>query len=155
MPDSSDPRVPLEVLLIEDNAADVDLICGALAATKTPPHVSVVRDGVRADDFLRQRGEYTEAPRPHLVFLDLNLPRRSGIEVLARIKTTPELRPIPVIVLTSSDSDQDIARSYAEGANCYVTKPLDLMGMKRIVAAVDSFWFRTARLPRADVLPPR
>lgn len=140
---------PLDVLVIEDNPADVDLICGAMETMRARPRISVVTDGVRADEFLQRAGEYRDAPRPHLVLLDLNLPRRSGLEVLARIKGTPELRSIPVIILTSSDSEQDVARSYSEGANGYVTKPMDLQGMKRIVAAVESFWFGAARLPPA------
>jgi CheY-like chemotaxis protein len=155
MPDTGRQPPPLDVLLVEDNPADVDLIRGALDAIRTPPRVSVVTDGVRADDFLRRRGEYTQAPRPHLILLDLNLPRRSGLEVLALIKSAPELRAIPVIVLTSSDADHDIARSYAGGANGFITKPMDLAGMKSIVSAVEAFWFTAARLPGGEAIPVR
>ncbi len=138
---------PIEVLLVEDNEGDVDLIRERLEQSRLLLHLSVTRDGIEAERFLRREGPYGEAPRPDLVLLDLNLPRRPGAEVLARIKSTPELRAIPVVVLTSSDAELDIARSYAAGANCYVTKPVNLSALQQVVATVESFWFTIVRLP--------
>lgn len=142
-----EPYRPIEVLLVEDNEGDVDLIRERLAQSRLLLHLSVARDGIEAERFLRREGPYTDAPRPDLVMLDLNLPRRPGAEVLARIKGTPELRAIPVVVLTSSDAELDIARSYAAGANCYVTKPVNLAALQQVVATVESFWFTIVRLP--------
>ncbi len=138
---------PFEILLVEDNPADVDLIRDRLEVSTIPIHLSVATDGVRAEGFLRQEGEYHSAPRPDLVMLDLNLPRRNGSEVLASIKASPSLRSIPIVVLTSSDAETDIVRSYTDGANCYLTKPVTLAGLSEVVGTVERFWFSTVRLP--------
>jgi chemotaxis family two-component system response regulator Rcp1 len=111
--------------------------------------LSVVVDGVHASDFLNRRGAYESAQRPDLILLDLNLPRRSGLEMLQEIKGDPQLRLIPVVVLTSSEAELDIVRSYAYGANCYVTKPVNLTALQQVVESVKSFWFTIVRLPVA------
>lgn len=137
---------PLEVLLIEDNPADADLTREALARGKLHLNLHHVLDGEEALGYLRREGPFADVPRPDLLLLDLNLPRRSGREVLAEVKADPEFRAIPVVVLTSSNAEQDIAQSYALGANCYVTKPVGLKEFESIVLAIESFWFSVVRL---------
>lgn len=145
------PRMlaPVRILLVEDNPGDVDLIREHLEASRVLLDLTVVSDGVEAEARLRGTGRHAGMPRPDLVVLDLNLPRRSGAEVLASIKADPDLRAIPVVVLTSSDAEADIARSYADGANCYITKPVSLAGLQTVVSALESFWFTIVRLPPA------
>lgn len=138
---------PIEILLVEDNPGDVDLVREHLEASRVLLNLSVVSDGVEAEAYLRREGRYSEAPRPDMIMLDLNLPRRSGAEVLATIKQQPALRAIPVVILTSSSAEVDIARSYADGANCFITKPVTLAGLQEVVKAVESFWFTIVRLP--------
>ncbi len=141
---------PTIILLIEDNPADADLARETLEMNKLFLQLFVVSDGVEALDFLFQRGRYTKAVRPDLIVLDLNLPRKDGRQVLAEIKQNAEVKRIPVVVLTSSDAESDIARSYDLGANCYVTKPLDLKAFQAIVKAIEQFWFTIAKLPPSD-----
>ncbi|MBK6304601.1 MAG: response regulator [Gemmatimonadetes bacterium] len=140
---------PIRILLVEDNAGDVELIRDTLDQSHVLLDLSVVVDGVHASDFLNRRGAYELAQRPDLILLDLNLPRRSGLEMLQEIKGDPQLRLIPVVVLTSSEAELDIVRSYASGANCYVTKPVNLTALQQVVESVKSFWFTIVRLPVA------
>lgn len=142
-----EPIRAVRVLLVEDNPADVDLIQETLEHSRVRIDMTVARDGVEAEAYLRHAGKYAESPRPDVVLLDLNLPRRSGAEVLAAIKADPVLRAIPIVILTSSDSELDVARSYADGANCYITKPVNLAGLQQVVATVEGFWFTIVRLP--------
>jgi len=138
---------PIEVLLVEDNPADADLTREALEASKLKLNLSVVVDGEQCLDFLRRPEKFPKAPRPDLILLDLNIPRISGREVLADIKRDPEFRTIPVVVLTSSDAEKDVLQSYDLGANCYITKPVDLNSFMIIVQSVNEFWFTVVRLP--------
>jgi chemotaxis family two-component system response regulator Rcp1 len=137
----------LHVLLVEDNPADADLTCDTIMTGKIGIDLSIVKDGVEAIEFLRREGGYADADRPDMVLLDLNLPRKDGRQVLACIKDDEALRRIPVVVLTSSDADKDIASSYQLGANCYLTKPGDLHAYRALVRNLESFWLSTARLP--------
>lgn len=137
----------IEVLLVEDNPADADLTREALESSKLVLTLSVVVDGEQCLAFLRQSGDFKGAPRPDLIMLDLNLPRVSGREVLAEIKSDPGLRTIPVVVLTSSAAETDVVQSYDLGANCYITKPVDLRSFMNIVASVNEFWFTVVKLP--------
>jgi CheY-like chemotaxis protein len=138
---------PLQLLLVEDNPGDVRLTREALKAGDVSVNLNVVRDGVEAIDFLRKRGQFESAPVPDLILLDLNLPRKSGREVLAEIKSDPELKRIPVLVMTTSRSDQDINRAYSLNANCYITKPMDLDEFLRIVKSIEEFWLKMVTLP--------
>ena len=134
---------PIEILLVEDNPADVRLTQEALREGKVKNNLSVARDGEEALAFLRREG----APRPDLILLDLNLPRRDGREVLKEIKDDPQLRMIPVVVLTTSAAEGDILKSYALHANCYITKPVDLEQFITVVKSIDDFWLTIVRLP--------
>ena len=138
---------PIEILLVEDNPGDVRLTIEALREGKVYNRLSAAADGVEALAFLRREGKYAEAPRPDVILLDLNLPRKDGREVLGEIKTDPELMSIPVVVLTTSKAEEDILRSYALHANCYVTKPVDLEQFIRVVKSIEDFWFSIVRLP--------
>jgi CheY-like chemotaxis protein len=140
-------REPFSILLVEDNPGDIDLTRLALRDAKVHVRLHVATDGVEAIDFLRRRGTHAGAPRPDLVLLDLNLPRKDGREVLAEIKGDPELRTIPVVVLSSSEAERDILRSYELHANCYVTKPVDLDRLIEIVNSIEEFWMTIVRLP--------
>lgn len=139
---------PVEILLVEDNPDDIDLTVEAFKESSTLSHLHVVEDGVQALAFLRRQGNYSSAPRPNLILLDLNLPRKSGYEVLQEVKADPELRQIPVVVLTTSSADNDVLRSYELAANCYITKPVDLDAFLSVVRVVDRFWRDVATLPR-------
>jgi CheY-like chemotaxis protein len=141
------PR-PIEVLLVEDDPGDVLLTKEAFDDNKVQNNLSVVSDGEEATDYLRRRGRFTEAARPDLVLLDLNLPRKDGREVLLEIKADPELRSIPVVVLTTSEADEDILRSYDLHANAYVTKPVDFDQFIRVVRHIDDFFVSVVKLPR-------
>jgi CheY-like chemotaxis protein len=141
---------PVEILLIEDNPGDVRLTRESLKEGKIHTRLSVVQDGEAALDFLYRRGAHTAAPRPDLILLDLNLPGRSGREVLAQIKADENLRRIPVVVLTSSQAEKDIAESYDLNANCYVTKPVDLDQFMRVVRSIEDFWLTVVKLPRSN-----
>ena len=138
---------PLEVLVVEDNPADAMLMKRILREGAVPHHLTIVPDGVEAMRYLRQEGPYRGAKTPHLVLLDLNLPRKSGFEVLADIKADPELKIIPVIVLTSSGSAQDIAKSYALGANSYLRKAASLEASFDLFNSIQHFWMNLAALP--------
>ncbi|HWH09577.1 MAG TPA: response regulator [Solirubrobacteraceae bacterium] len=141
----------IDVLLVEDDAGDVMLIREAFADHKVGNTLSVVSDGVEAMAFLRREGDHAGAPRPDLILLDLNLPRKDGSEVLAEIKVDPDLSVIPVVVLTTSEAEEDILRSYKLHANAYVTKPVDFEQFSRIVHQIDEFFIGVVKLPP----PPR
>jgi two-component system, chemotaxis family, response regulator Rcp1 len=141
---------PIEILMVEDSPGDVRLTKEALKEAKVLNHISVCEDGVEAMAFLRREGPYAEAPRPDLILLDLNLPRKDGREVLAEIRSDPALTQIPVVVLTTSRAEQDVLRSYALHANCYVTKPVDLDQFISVIQSVETFWLTVARLPTVD-----
>ncbi len=136
-----------EFLLVEDNPGDVRLTREALRESKLANHLSVVNDGVEAIAFLRREGKYADAPRPDLILLDLNLPRKSGREVLAEIKADPSLKRIPVVVITSSEAEQDILATYNLHVNCYVTKPVDLDQFVKVVHSIETFWLTIVKLP--------
>lgn len=138
----------IEILLVEDNPGDIRLTKEALKDSKVNNRLNVVQDGVEAMTFLRRQGQYTNAPRPDIILLDLNLPRKDGRAVLEEIKEDTELRRIPVVILTTSDDDHDILRSYDLHANCYITKPLDLKQFVTIVKTIENFWFQIVKLPR-------
>jgi CheY-like chemotaxis protein len=139
---------PIEILLVEDNPGDVRLTMEALKEGKVRNRLSVVVDGVEAMAFLRREGMHRDAPRPDLILLDLNLPKKNGREVLAEVKGDPGLRRIPVVILTSSQAEQDIVQSYDLHANCYITKPIDLEQFFAIAKAVEDFWLTIVKLPR-------
>lgn len=139
---------PIEVLLVEDNPGDVRLTREALREGKVRNNLSVVSDGVEAIAFLRREGKYASVVRPDLILLDLNLPRKDGREVLQEIKADPSLRHIPVVVLTSSQAEQDILRAYDLHANCYVTKPVDFDQFITVVRSIEDFWFTIVKLPQ-------
>lgn len=138
---------PIEILLVEDNAGDVRLTREALKDAKVLNTLHVARDGEEAMDYLCRKGKYADAPRPDLILLDLNLPRKDGREVLAEIKADEDLKRIPVVILTTSKSEEDVLKVYNLHANCYVTKPLDLDQFVRVVQAIEDFWFTVVRLP--------
>ncbi len=137
----------VQILMAEDNPADARLVQEAMKEAKILNDLHVVPDGVEAMAFLRREGRYSEAPRPNLIFLDLNMPRKDGREVLSEIKDDEDLRRIPVVVMTSSKAEEDIARAYNEHANCYVRKPIDFDQFHAVVKAIASFWFTTVELP--------
>ncbi|MEC4805327.1 MAG: response regulator [Jaaginema sp. PMC 1079.18] len=138
---------PKIILLVEDNKADIRLIQEALKNSVVPHEVVTVRNGMDAMAYLRQEGEYSEALRPDLVLLDLNLPRKDGREVLAEIKSDPYLKSIPVVVLTTSRNEDDIAHSYKLHVNCYITKSRNLSELFKIVKGIEEFWLGTVTLP--------
>jgi CheY-like chemotaxis protein len=138
----------VEILLVDDNIGDVVLTKEALRGADFSNRVSVARDGFEALAFLRRTGNFASAPKPDLVLLDINMPRKNGCEVLDEIRRDEELKLIPVVILTSSEAEDDIRRAYELRANCYVTKPADLDEMVKIVQAIDYFWTTVAKLPR-------
>ena len=137
----------IEVLLVEDSAGDVRLTREAFKDAKVHINLHVASDGIDAMAFLRREGEHANVPRPDLILLDLNLPKKDGREVLEEIKETPALKSIPVVILTTSASEADILRSYRLHANCYITKPVDLNGFLKVVKSIDSFWLSVVKLP--------
>ncbi len=137
----------IHILLVEDNPGDARLVHEAFRQTSARCRLSHVLNGVEAMEFLRREGAHTKAARPDLILLDLNLPRKDGREVLAEIKADLKLRSIPVVVLTTSQSDDDVSRAYDLNANCYVTKPMDLDQFMGVVRCLDEFWLTVARLP--------
>ncbi|MFX1678334.1 response regulator [Mitsuaria sp. CC2] len=138
---------PLSVLLVEDNPGDADLVIETLEQGKLKLDIAVAVDGAQALARLLRQPPFEAVVSPDLILLDLNLPKVTGREVLARIKQEPGLREIPVVVLTSSDAEHDIVRSYQLGANCYVTKPVGLVAFQTIVQAIEGFWFTVVKLP--------
>ena len=144
-------RKPVEILLVDDNPGDVRLVQEALADSPIPNLLSVVQDGAEAMDLLRRQGRFAHAPRPRLILLDLNLPRKDGREVLADIKRDPNLRRIPVIVLTTSQAEQDVVNVYDLQANCYITKPVGWDQFAAVLKAIRDFWLTVAKLPPNEV----
>jgi len=140
---------PIEILLVEDSPSDTELTLEALKDFKVRNHVSVVEDGVLALQFLRREGPYAHAPRPDMIMLDLNLPRKDGREVLTEIKADDRLKTIPVVVLTTSRADQDILRAYELNANCYINKPVDFNQFLEVVRSIETFWLFVVTLPPA------
>lgn len=137
-----------DILLVEDNAGDQRLTLEALKHNGSiETRLNIVQDGVEAMSYLRGEGKYRGMPRPQLIILDLNLPKKDGREVLAEIKRDPDLRRIPVVVLTTSKAEEDINKSYEYHANCYITKPVDLDRFFSVIATIEEFWFRTVELP--------
>ena len=139
---------PIEILLVEDNPGDVRLTIEGLNEGKVRNNLHVARDGVEALAFLRREGEFGDAVRPDLILLDLNLPRKDGREVLADIKSDPDLKTIPVVVLTTSRAEQDVLHSYQLQANCYITKPVDLEQFITVVKSIEDFWLTIVTLPQ-------
>jgi CheY-like chemotaxis protein len=140
---------PIEILLVEDSPSDTDLTIEALREAKVRNHLSIAEDGVQALEFLRRQGKHGAAPRPDLIMLDLNLPRKDGREVLAEIKADDTLKTIPVVVLTTSRAEQDVLQAYNHHANCYITKPVDFEQFLHVVRSIESFWLMVVTLPGA------
>lgn len=138
---------PIEILMVEDNPGDVRLTLEALKEGKVRNNMHTVSDGEEALAFLRRQGAYAQAPRPDLILLDLNLPKKTGQEVLAEIKEDPDLRRIPVVILTVSEAETDILKTYNLHANCYITKPVDLERFIEVVKSIEDFWLTVVMLP--------
>jgi two-component system, chemotaxis family, response regulator Rcp1 len=150
MSDRERAAPPVEILLVEDNPGDVRLTKEALKEGKVYNNLHWAKDGVEALEFLKRQGRHADAPRPDIILLDLNLPKKDGREVLAVIKTDSDLKHIPVVVLTTSKAEEDVLKSYALHANCYVTKPVDLDKFIQVVQSIDRFWLTVVTLPPAD-----
>ena len=146
MTNTSQPRI-IDILLVEDSPTDVLIAREALTEARLLNTIHVVEDGVDALAFLRRQGRFADAPRPDLILLDLNLPRKNGREVLAEIKNDPVLKSIPVVVLTTSSAEEDIIRSYNLHANCYVVKPVEFDNFVKAVQSIRQFWFTIVALP--------
>ena len=146
----SEAMRPAELLLVEDNPGDIRLTKEALKESKMVLNLHVVKDGVEAMAFLRQEGKYEDSPRPDLILLDLNLPKKDGREVLAEVKADEALKLIPVVILTTSRNEEDLLNAYDLHANAYVTKPLDLEQFLHIVSKIEEFWLTIVRLPGRD-----
>jgi CheY-like chemotaxis protein len=147
MGDATTNAGAVEILLVEDNPGDVRLTQEALKSDSLWSTLRVVRDGVEATAYLRREGEFRGAVRPDLILLDLNLPRKDGREVLAEIKADDDLKLIPVVVLTTSQADEDILKAYGAHANCYITKPVELAKFMTVLKSIEHFWFAIVRLP--------
>jgi two-component system, chemotaxis family, response regulator Rcp1 len=138
----------IQILLVEDNEGDILLTLEAFKEIKVKNNIAVVKDGVEAIEFLKRQGQYAERIMPNLILLDINMPKLNGIEVLDFIKKDAKLRKIPVVMLTTSSSESDIAECYEKFANCFITKPLDFGKFLNVVEAIESFWFTIAQLPK-------
>lgn len=143
-----DTGKPIEIMLVEDSPGDVRLTREALKESKVRNNLHVTIDGVEAMAFLRREGEYANAPKPDLILLDLNLPKKDGREVLAEIKSDEHLRSIPVVILTISQAEEDILRTYNLHANCYITKPVNFDRFVEVVRCIENFWLTIVKLPR-------
>jgi len=139
---------PVEILLVEDNSGDIRLTKEALKDAKVLLNLSVVEDGEEAMAFLQKEGKYADKPRPDLILLDLNLPKKDGRKVLAEIKTDEDLKSIPVVVLTVSKDEQDILKTYNHHANCYITKPINLDDFCNVLKSIEDFWLAIVKLPK-------
>ena len=139
--------MPIEILLVEDSPGDVRLTREAFKDARVLVNLHVAGDGEEAMAFLKREGKYSSKPRPDIILLDLNLPKKDGRAVLAEIKEDPNLQTIPVVILTMSASEEDVLRSYSLHANCYITKPVDLDGFLKVVKSIDGFWLSVVRLP--------
>lgn len=138
---------PIKILLVDDDPGDVDLTREMFEEQKIAVNLQVAVDGVEALAYLRREGEYGRAVRPDIILLDLNMPRKDGREVLAELKHDDDLKTIPVVVLTTSEAEEDVLKAYQHGANCYITKPVDLAQMAKIATSIDDFWFTVVKLP--------
>jgi two-component system, chemotaxis family, response regulator Rcp1 len=138
---------PIEILLVEDNPGDAELTREALNSAKVANRLSVVDDGADAVDFLLRKGKFAAAPRPDIILLDLNLPKKDGREVLSEIKANKDLAEIPVVVLTTSEAEEDILRAYQLHANCYISKPIDFSSFMRVISTIEDFWLSIVKLP--------
>jgi two-component system, chemotaxis family, response regulator Rcp1 len=138
---------PIYILLVDDDPADVRLTQEALKEHKVYCQTAVASNGVEAMAYLRREGPYVDAVRPDIILLDLNMPRKDGREVLEEVKTDPDLKRSPVVVMTTSNADQDVVQSYNLGANCYIVKPVDLEQLTTIVKSIEDFWFTVVKLP--------
>jgi len=141
----------VEILLIEDNPGDVRLTIEALKESKIINNLQVVEDGIEALSYLKKEGIYKDKPRPDLIILDLNLPKKDGREVLAEIKSNDTFKQIPIVILTTSEAEEDIIKSYELHANCYITKPVNMEQFIKVVKSVGDFWFSIVILPPRDV----
>lgn len=140
-------ETPINILLVEDNPGDVRLTLEAFKEGKVNNEISVVNDGVEALAYLRREGRYANAQRPDVILLDLNLPKKDGYEVLAEIKQDPDLKRIPVVILTTSEAERDILQTYYMHANCYIIKPVDLDQFITVVKSIETFWLNVVKLP--------
>ena len=138
---------PIDILMVEDSLDDIEITMEALKNTKINNNLVSVRDGVEAMALLRKEGEYEDAARPDLILLDLNMPRMDGRQVLEQIKSDPDLQKIPVVVLTTSEAEEDVLKAYELHANCYITKPVGLEQFAKVVTSIEDFWFSVVRLP--------
>ncbi|NJM77575.1 MAG: response regulator [Acaryochloridaceae cyanobacterium RU_4_10] len=138
---------PIEILLVEDNPGDVELTTLAFEESQLQVHLNVVEDGVAALEFLHQQSAYAKSPYPDMVLLDLNLPKKSGHEVLAEIKADENFRRIPVVILTTSLAEEDVLRAYNHYANCYLKKPVGFSQFIEVIKSIEDFWFKIVRLP--------
>jgi CheY-like chemotaxis protein len=143
----SDIVKPIEIFLVEDSQGDIDLIREVLEESKLKNTLNVAIDGEEALNYLKKKGRYANSTRPDLVILDLNLPKKDGREVLADMKSSPDLKSIPVVIMTTSREEEDILNMYNLHANCYITKPIDFMQFIRVVRSIEDFWFTIVRLP--------
>ncbi|MFX0028662.1 MAG: response regulator [Candidatus Hermodarchaeota archaeon] len=139
----------VNILLVEDNAADIRLITEVIQEIEIVNNLHVVRDGVESIDFLRKKGKFANTTTPDIILLDLNLPKRSGFEVLNEIKKDDNLKIIPVVILTISDSEEDIRKAYILHANCYIIKPLEMNEFRTIINSIINFWFKIVKLPNS------
>jgi chemotaxis family two-component system response regulator Rcp1 len=138
---------PIEILMAEDSPSDAELAIEALKDGRVANHIHIVEDGVQAMEFLKRTGDFSRAPRPDLILLDLNLPRKDGREVLTELKSDPDLRSIPVVVLTTSRADRDVLQAYRLSANCYIHKPVDFVQFLEVVRSIEQFWLTVVTLP--------
>ena len=138
---------PIDILMVEDSLDDIEITMEALKNTKISNNLVSVRDGVEAMALLRQEGDFKDAARPDLILLDLNMPRMDGRQVLEEIKSDPDLQKIPVVVLTTSEAEEDVLKAYELHANCYITKPVGLEQFSKVVKSIEDFWFSVVRLP--------
>ena len=150
MNDATKASAPVEILLVEDNPGDVRLTKEALKEGKVYSNLHWAKDGVEALEFLRRQGKFADVPRPDIILLDLNLPKKDGREVLSEIKNDENLKRIPVVILTTSKAEEDVLRSYQLHANCYVTKPVDLEKFIVVVQSIDMFWLSVVTLPNGE-----
>jgi CheY-like chemotaxis protein len=137
----------IEILLVDDDQGDIDLTLEVLELSKIKLNFNIARDGVECMEYLKKEGRFKNAVTPDLIFLDLNMPRKDGRQTLQEIKSDPQLKKIPVVILTTSDADTDIVSTYTTGANCYVTKPVGLEEFQKVVRIVENFWFTVVKLP--------
>lgn len=144
---TQDNNRPIDLLLVEDNPGDIRLTQEAFKTGRFAVRLNIALDGVEAVDFLHRRGKFENAPRPELILLDLNLPRKNGREVLSEIKADPDLKRIPVLVITTSRAEQDVSNAYGLNANCYITKPLAFDDFIKVVHSIEDFWLTKATLP--------